>query len=135
MTAASQQEEGVPSSTPCPPADAVVALGMVYRCAKQKPAHPDEMKTHYETGRLPDADFCLRRALSVFRIQRDAEHQVLLFRRWKRKFVLRTELALEHGWTKATDGQQPTHTSWWPAEKLTPKRCAALFIDGIEVRV
>ncbi len=132
MTAAEPDDKD-PSTAPCPPADAVPASGTVYRCCKNRPAHADEMQTHYESGRLPDADPCLRRALSVFRSRRDAEHQVQLFPRWKRKFVLHGELSHEHGLTKLTKGKQPTHTSWWPTNDLTPALRAALFTDGARV--
>lgn len=85
------------------------------------------METHEESGRLPDADPCLRRALSVLRSQSDAEHQLRLFRRWKQKFVARTTLQPVHGHTMLTQGQQPTHTSWWPAPGCDVQQRAALF--------
>lgn len=121
------------TTAPCPPTDAVEASGTVFRCAKYLPPHPDEMRTHEETGRLPGADPCLRKALSVFRTRQDAEHQMQLFRRWKRKFVVHGVLAAEHGKTKSTPGKQPTHTSWWPAEGLAAAQRAALFGGGVEV--
>jgi hypothetical protein len=111
----------------CPPHDAEPASGRVFRCAKANPPKTREMKTHEEKGSLSDADPCLRRALSVFRSQRDAEHQIRLFRRWKRRFVLSADLDHAHGKTKLTSGQQPTHTSWWPASSLSVEGRAALF--------
>lgn len=93
------------------------------------------MQTHEESGRLPDADPCLRRALSVFRSKTDAQHQVRLFRRWRRKFIAKAALNGAHGRSMSTTGQQPTHTSWWPAESLDPAARAALFTVICEVRL
>jgi hypothetical protein len=91
------------------------------------------METHEESGRLPDADPCLRRAMSVFREERDAEHQVRLFRRWKRKFVAKATLGVSHGQVMPTKGQLPSHTSWWPAEILDSAGRASLFAVVLEV--
>gem|GEM_PF-1588478 len=92
------------------------------------------MQTHEETRRAPDADPCLRRALSVFRSRTDAEHQILLFRRWRKKFIFKARLSPQHGSTKLTSGRQPSHTSWWTADGLSPERRAALFtmVETIE---
>lgn len=111
----------------CPPAGAVPADAEVYRCCKKKPPSPKGMQTHEEAGREPDADPCLRRALSVFRTEIDARHQVRLFRRWRRKFIAKASLKAHHGQLMATRGRQPTHTSWWPAQGLGPTERASLF--------
>ncbi|MEA3643005.1 MAG: hypothetical protein VBE63_24135 [Lamprobacter sp.] len=111
----------------CPPHDAEPATGRVYRCAKSNPAKARDMQIHAEKGSLPNAAPCLRRALSAFRSQRDAEHQIRLFRRWKRRFVLFADLNHTHGKVKLTSGQQPTHTSWWPASSLSVEDRASLF--------
>jgi hypothetical protein len=118
----------------CPPVEASSAHGDVYRCCKSNPPAAADMETHEESARLPDADPCLRRAVSVFRDQQDAEHQVRLFRRWKRKFVARAQLLPTHGQVMLTKGQQPTHTSWWPAPGLDPAGRAALFLVVLEVQ-
>jgi hypothetical protein len=93
------------------------------------------METAEESGRLPNANACLRRALSVFRSEQDAEHQARLFRRWKRKYVAQATLRSDHGDMMPTDGQQPSHTSWWPATNLGPADRAALFHALHEVQV
>lgn len=90
------------------------------------------MQTHEEMGLRPDADACLRRALSVFRTKEGAEHQARLFRRWKKKYVARVNLTADHGRTKATGGT-PGHISWWPAAELTPPDRARLFAVVSEV--
>lgn len=123
------------TSTNCPPAEATAVDGEVYRCCKSSPPSEADMQTHEESGRLPDADPCLRRALSVFRSETDAQHQVRLFRRWPRKFVAKAALSGEHGRSVLTTGQQPTHTSWWPAESLDPAERAALFAVVCELRL
>lgn len=92
------------------------------------------METHEESGRLPNAAPCLRRALSVFRQEQDAEHQVRLFQRWKRKCVARATLLASHGSVMPTAGHQPSHTSWWPAENLSTAGRAALFSVVREVQ-
>ena len=94
------------------------------------------MQTHHETGRLTDTDPCLRKALSVFRSREEAEHQVRLFRRWKRKYVVWVELTSAHGMTLPTPAwQHPSHTSWWPAVDLDAAARAALFNLTCEVAV
>lgn len=123
-----------PALENCPPNDAEAASGDVYRCAKNNPPHTEDMKTHEESGRLPDADPCLRRALSVFRKQADAEHQLRLFRRWRKRYILRATLTAQHGLVKLTSGKQPTHTSWWPDAALTLDSRAALFTAVAEVQ-
>ena len=76
----------------------------------------------------------LRKALSVFRDKQDAEHQARLFRRWKRKCVAKATLFTKHGWVMPTNGQQPTHTSWWPAQGIAAAGRAAIFSVVIEVQ-
>lgn len=122
-------------STDCPPPEASPVDGDVYRCCKQSPPSDRDMQTHEESGRLPDADSCLRRALSVFRSEIDAQHQVRLFRRWPTKYVAKATLTGAHGQSMQTTGQQPTHTSWWPAESLDPTARAALFTVVSEVQL
>ena len=51
--------EKVVALTDCPPAEASAASGDVYRCCKSSPPSDNDMKTHEETGRMPDADPCL----------------------------------------------------------------------------
>jgi hypothetical protein len=90
------------------------------------------METAEESNRLPHAPACLRRALSVFRTLQDAEHQLRLFRRWKKKYVAQAHLDDIHGRTKLTSGQQPTHTSWWPSPRVSRQDRAALFSIVVE---
>ncbi len=123
------------ASHDCPPAGATAVTGDVYRCCKADPPSTADMQTHEETGRLPAADPCLRRALSVFRSETDAQHQVRLFPGWRRRFVAKATLNAGHGQSMLSTGQQPTHTSWWPAESLAPASRAALFTVVCEVRL
>ncbi|MCK5688322.1 hypothetical protein KAI87_03575 [Myxococcota bacterium] len=118
----------------CPPHDSVDAHGIVFRCCRTNPPTSSDMLTAEETGRLPDAPACLRRALSVFRSQEDAEHQLRLFRRWKKNFVGQILLEPSQGKTKMTTGQQPSHTSWWPDMALPPNNRAPLFKIITEVQ-
>ena len=127
----SPEDSPVPGD--CPPEDAIPACGTVFRCCKSDPPAESGMRTNDETGRLPDAPPCLRRALSVFRTRQDAVHQLRLFRRWRRKLVAQADLEERHGRTKQTSGRQPTHTSWWPSPGLNPSQRAALFSVVSEV--
>lgn len=117
----------------CPPVDSSDADGPVYRCCKNSPPAEREMKTAAEADRLPDADPCIRQALSVFQTQEDAVHQIHLFRRWRRKLIARATLKPEHGRVKLTKGKQPSHTSWWPAGTLDLGARAGLFSVIAEV--
>ena len=122
------------SSQDCPPPDAQPAAGLVYRCARNNPPAASDLQTHAESGRLRDADPCLRRALSVFRRLEEAEHQIRLFQRWRRRCIARAELAARDGVMKPTPTHlHPTHTSWWPAADLDPTARTALFIIAREV--
>ena len=119
----------------CPPMLAESAAGEVYRCAKACPPAPQDMETAEEQDRLHHAEPCLRRALSVFRSYEDAQHQVLLFRGWQRRYVVHATLMAQHGRTLTTRGSQPTHTSWWPSERLTLADRCSLFTEGEEVQL
>ncbi len=103
-----------PSDWPasCPPDDAEDAHSGIFRIVKNDPPEDSDFLTHYETGRLPKADSCLRCGLSTFRDIRDAIHQRQLMPRLGR-FIANGVLESQHGKTKLTKGQQPTHTTWW----------------------
>ena len=118
----------------CPPVEALPAAGEVFRCCKHNPPKDVDMMTHEETDRAEDADPCIRRALSVFRTQEDAIHQIRAFKRWPKKRIARATLRPEHGFTLLTPAhERPTHTSWWPASPLNPAARAALFTVVEEV--
>lgn len=121
------------SHAECPPPDSDDANGVVFRCFKNDPPRERDMQTAEEQGRLLGADPCMRRAISTFRSQEDAEHQARLFRRWKRRFIAKAVLSAEHGKIKATG--EPTHTSWWPSANLTQSDRAALFRVICEVKL
>lgn len=122
-----------PASDPCPPDLALALEREVFRCCRQSEPTGDDMLTAAESGRYPQNDPCLRKSLSVFETQHDAEHQVRLFKKWPRKFIVRAELRARHGRGMRTRGQQPTHTSWWPAADLSPDLRALLFEVVAEV--
>lgn len=108
-----------PDSWPrdCPPQDAVNADGKVFRIVKNDPPTATDVASHWELGKLPKAPACLRCGLSVFRELRDAVHQRRLFPKLGR-LVATGVLKPEHGKTKLTTGQQPTHTTWWAYEEV-----------------
>lgn len=88
-----------------------------------------DLASHHETGRLPNAPPCLRCGLSVFRDVQDAVHQQRLIPKLGR-WIARGTLSAEHGQTKQTPGQQPTHTTWWAYEGIN--RAALFTVVGEE---
>lgn len=103
-----------PSDWPngCPPEDAQDANGTVFRIVKNDPPNDVDFISHFESGRIPKAPPCLRCGLSVFRELKDAVHQRLLMPKLGR-WIAKATLEAVHGKTKLTQGQQPTHTTWW----------------------
>lgn len=87
----------------------------MFRISKEKPVTAACMKSHYETGKLPKADPCLRCGLSVFREIEDAINQQGLMPKLGNK-IAKAELLAEHGKAVPTKGQQPSHTTWWPCD-------------------
>lgn len=118
---------------PCPPASSWPIDGQFYRASKTAWPEGKQFQTHEESGRLPAADKCLRRSLSLFTSQADAEHQVRLFRGWKRRFVIYATLKPSDGQCLLTSGRLPSHASWWPAAELKEEERAARFNTGYEV--
>lgn len=118
-----------PATNNCPPHDAEPPSGLYFRCCKNSPVAASDMETVEEQNRLLNADACKRKALSVFTSLDDAKHQALLFRGWKRRYVASGALEGIHGVAKPTSGQQPSHTSWWPAANLNPNHRADLFLE------
>ena len=57
----------------CPPTDASAAHGVVYRLVRSLPATSTDFKTQHELGKMPNADPCLRRGLSVLRSKRGCQ--------------------------------------------------------------
>lgn len=112
----------------CPPADAVDADGIVFRIVKNDPPLGSDFATHYETGRLKHAPECLRCGLSVFRQLRDAVHQRFLLPKLGPWIVQATPMA-EHGKTKRTTGQQPTHTTFWTYEGVDRTALFAIVVE------
>ena len=101
----------------CPPNDAVPAEGTVYRLVKNNPCEQNDFRSHRELGKLPNADPCLRCGLSVFRDIADAKHQHCAYPKLG-NFIARANVNATHGRTKLTQGQQPSHTTWWPHEDI-----------------
>lgn len=101
----------------CPPGDAIDAEGIVYRLVKHWPPRDTDLASHWEMGRLPNAPACLRCGLSVFRELQDVLHQRKLLPKLGNTIAQAT-LSAEHGKTKLTTGQQPTHTTWWAYQNV-----------------
>ncbi len=55
----------------CPPADAGVAIGKIFRFVRKVPPTLDDMKNCVELGTKPEAPPCLRCALSVLVAESD----------------------------------------------------------------
>lgn len=114
----------------CPPADAVDADGVVFRIVKNDPPLAADFATHRETGRLKTAPECLRCGLSVFRDLCDAVHQRLLLPKLG-PWIAQATLASNHGKTKSTAGQQPTHTTFWTFEGMDRAALFAIVVEKI----
>jgi len=112
----------------CPPSDAEDADGVVFRVVKHNPPEEEDTATHMETGRLPKAPPCLRCGLSVFREMRDAAHQRQLLPKLG-NLIASATLLPEHGKTKLTKGQRPTHTTWWAYEGVNRHSLFAVFAE------
>lgn len=98
----------------CPPDDAPPASGKVYRIVRTSPPTAADFRSHREMGKLPDADPCLRRGLSMFQTVEGAMHARELFRRRLGKFIACGTLASEHGKLKPTPSRTlPNHVTWW----------------------
>lgn len=97
----------------CPPADAQAAYGPVFRIVRRRPLAHQDFRTHAEMGKLPDADPCLRRGLSVFPHVKGAIHQAHLFPKLGSLLACGT-FQPHHGVIKKTPGKAPGHTTWWP---------------------
>jgi hypothetical protein len=97
----------------CPSSNSRPASGEVFRIVRSEFVSKEDFQTHHELGKRKNADACLRRGLSVFKTQADAEHQIIALP-FLGKFVARGILEPRHGETALTSGKQPTHTTWWP---------------------
>lgn len=97
----------------CPPGDAQVASGQVFRIVRRRTLTSDDFLTHDELGKLPDADPCLRRGISVFPHMKGAVHQARLLPRLG-SFIACGSFKAHHGLIKRTNGRAPDHTTWWP---------------------
>lgn len=112
----------------CPPADAADGAGDVFRIVKHDPLIDDDMASHFETGKLRRAPACLRCGLSVFRERGDAVHQRQLLPKLG-NMIAKATLKAEHGKTKRTKGQQPTHTTWWPYEGVNRRSLFSVTME------
>ena len=108
----------------CPPNDAIDATGDVFRIVKNKPPNNDDMASHHESGKLPNANPCLRCGLSVLQELGDAIHQRKLLPKLG-KLIAKCTLEAVNGKVKPTSGAQPTHMTWWPYEGVAR---AQLFV-------
>ena len=99
----------------CPPADAVIAEGEVYRIVCNAPPNNSDFQTHFETGKMPKGDLCLRCGLSVFRIAIDAVHMRNKYPKLGNQIAKGT-LQKNHGKTKQTGTS--SHTTWWIYENV-----------------
>jgi hypothetical protein len=113
----------------CPHESTPEANGVVFRIVKRNPASHEDFLSHHETGRMPKASPCLRCGLSLFRLLEDALNQQKLLPRLG-KVIASACLSSDHGKACATEGQQPTHTTWWPCEGVDR---AKLFVFVLEV--
>lgn len=102
----------------CPPDDAGVAIGTIFRFVPGLQPCRDDMRSWAEQGRMPGrGSECQRCALSVLVDEHDvakARNAVPLFRKWK---VAVADFAPGQGKIKQT-GSSEWHHSLWVAETI-----------------
>jgi hypothetical protein len=108
----------------CPPADAELAGGTVYRTTKQDPPAEEDFKTWFELGKVSPRSskpqICRTRALSVFREIADARIHMEKYPWENYKFVAKADLTSTCGKTKPVPiPEMPTHTEFWCAEGVS----------------
>ena len=109
-----------PTSWPadCPPADAEIAQGTVFRVCRSNPPTENDFMSHAELGKSSVGSACQRSGLSVFRPYNDACHLTQIFPRLG-SLIFQADLQAPHGKTKPTSSKQnPSHTTWWPCEGI-----------------
>jgi hypothetical protein len=111
-----------PSDWPpgCPPADSLVASGVVYRIVKNDPVQDSDFLSQFELGKALNVDECFRRSLSVYTELADAEHRRRLTPRLGH-LIAQATLDASHGKTLHTGGRKSSHTEWWPCEGIDRK--------------
>jgi hypothetical protein len=101
----------------CPPVDAEIADGTVFRIVRGTELQSGDFVTAEEAGKWLRNDSCQRKGLSVFRNKDEAGVHADNFQRLGRFIAIGT-LVADHGWTKLTAGRQPSHTTWWPTAEM-----------------
>ena len=99
------------------PEDALATNGEYFTIVKNNPPVFDDFATHAERG-IPlksGGSPCQRCGLSVSRTSEEAVHIKKLFKKIG-NYLVRGQLAAEHGCVKVTPGPVPNHTTWWPCE-------------------
>ena len=105
----------------CPPFASEPANGEVFRLVRNSPPEREDFQTHFETGKLPFAEPCLRCGLSVFTNLSDVIHQRTIYPMLG-TFVAKGQLTTTDGVTMLTKGRFPSHTTWWPFERIDRAR-------------
>ena len=112
----------------CPDSSIPDADLRVFRLVKSDPVSEFDMRSHHETGRLRNANPCLRCGLSVFQTVEDAQSQFGLMPRLGGK-IAEGEIKPSHGKACLTSGSQPTHTTWWPREGVNRTALFAVIME------
>jgi hypothetical protein len=105
----------------CPPLDAPLAQGLVFRVVKSDPPTPEDFLTYFEEDKVrPDRE-CDCHGVSVFRDSDDAVAYAEKFQ-YLGEFIARGSLENQHGKVADTprivNGERVSHATWWPFDGL-----------------
>lgn len=120
---ASNAERHFPANIPhgCPPDEAPMASGEVFRIVKTNPPTPDDFLTYIEQGKLLEERECDCHGISVFR---DPDHAAFYADKFPAlgEFIARGSLDVGHGKLGDTPrnvaGTVISHATWWPFEGI-----------------
>lgn len=101
----------------CPPTDAEVAGGQVYRVVKSNPPTEEDLLSVRELRQQRNGCPCMQRGLSVFHKYRDACHTLKVFPKLG-KFIAKGDLEESHGKQKKTGKKADSHYTWWPYREV-----------------
>lgn len=100
----------------CPPEQAVDGPMRLFRVAANNPLTASDFLTYEEEGRRPNADICLRRALSSYPDRAGADRLRRRVPHFRKHHICDGMVPVGAGkFLHTPSGQERDHWSWWPA--------------------